>query len=195
MAGGLQAPRVPIDQSGQERVVQMPKTAKTPARASMSASDTAAAASENPRWLNEDEMAAWLPLMRVLHLLPQQLDRQLREQAGINHMYYMIMVVLSEQPDRAMTLSSLAQAVGMIPSRLTHALRSLEGRGWVERQPCPTDRRVQYARLTDEGMGALEVAAPGHVAEVRRTVIDVLDRRDLAALRRIAEKIAAPLEG
>jgi DNA-binding MarR family transcriptional regulator len=140
-------------------------------------------------------MAAWLPLMRVLHLLPQQLDRQLREQAGINHVYYTIMVVLSDQPDHEMTLSNLAQAVGMIPSRLTHALSSLEGRGWVEREPSQDDRRVQNARLTPEGWAALQQAAPGHVAEVRRRVIDVLDRRDLAQLRRIAEKIAARLEG
>ena len=69
-----------------------------------------------PHWLDAEEMSAWLPLMRVLHLLPQQLDRQLREQAGINHMYYMIMVGLSAQPDRSMTLSSLARAVGMVPS-------------------------------------------------------------------------------
>ncbi len=173
----------------------MTKTAKPAARERAFVPEVAAVDAEDARWLDEDEMAAWLPFMRVLHLLPQQLDRQLREQAGINHMYYMIMVVLSEQPDREMTLSSLAQAVGMIPSRLTHALGSLEGRGWVERQPCPTDRRVQYARLTDDGMRALSQAAPGHVAEVRRTVIDVLERRDLAELRRIAEKIAAPLEG
>ena len=151
--------------------------------------------SGRPRWLDEDEMAAWLPFMRVLHLLPQQLDRQLREQAGITHQYYMIMVLLSAQPDREMTLSSLAHGVGMIQSRLTHALGSLEGRGWVERQRCPTDRRVQYARLTDAGMRALEQAAPGHVAEVRRTVIDLLTRKDLADLRRIAGKIAGPLEG
>ncbi len=168
----------------------MPKTIPAP-RATHQAPE---AAMEEPRWLDEGEMAAWLPLMRVLHLLPQQLDRQLREQAGINHMYYMIMALLSAQPGREMTLSSVAQGVGMIPSRLTHALTSLEGRGWVERKPCETDRRVQYARLTDEGLRALERAAPGHVAEVRRTVIDVLSRRDLADLRRIAEKIAAPLE-
>ena len=147
-----------------------------------------------PRWLDAAEMAAWLPLMRVMHLLPQQLDRQLREQADINHMYYMILVLLSAQPNREMTLGSLAQHAAMIPSRLTHALGSLERRGWVERRPCPDDRRVQYARLTDEGMQALEQAAPGHVAEVRRTVIDVLDRRDLADLARIAGKIAARLE-
>ena len=148
-----------------------------------------------PRWLDEAEMSAWLPLVRVLQLLPQQLDRQLREQAGINHVYYMIMVVLSGRPDRAMALRSLADAVGMIPSRLTHALGSLEGRGWVERRPCETDRRVQFAALTDEGFAALEQAAPGHVAEVRRTVVDRLDRRDLDDLRRVAEKLVASLEG
>jgi DNA-binding MarR family transcriptional regulator len=168
----------------------MPKTLQAPGATPAAAAGEA----EEPRWLDEEEMAAWLPLMRVLQLLPQQLDRQLREQAGINHMYYMIMVLLSAQPSREMTLSSLAHGVGMIPSRLTHALTSLEGRGWVERKRCETDRRVQYARLTDDGLRALEQAAPGHVAEVRRTVVDMLSRRDLADLRRIAEKIAAPLE-
>jgi DNA-binding MarR family transcriptional regulator len=164
----------------------------TPAR--RPSSHTSAQPVEAVQWLDEQEMAAWLPLMRVMHLLPQQLDRQLREQAGINHNYYMIMVSLSAQPDRAMTLSGLAREVAMIPSRLTHALGSLEGRGWVERRPCETDKRVQFAWLTDEGMRALEQAAPGHVAEVRRTVFDALDRRDLVHLRRIAEKIAAGLE-
>jgi len=168
----------------------MPKTIPAPG----ATSETVEVAAQEPRWLDEQEMAAWLPLMRVLQLLPQQLDRQLREQAGINHTYYMIMVLLSAQLEREMTLSSLAQGVGMIPSRLTHALTSLEGRGWVARKRCATDRRVQYARLTDDGLRALEQAAPGHVAEVRRTVIDRLSRRDLADLRRIAEKIAAPLE-
>jgi DNA-binding MarR family transcriptional regulator len=149
---------------------------------------------EAPQWLDGEEMAAWLPLMRVLHLLPQQLDRQLREQTGINHNYYMLMVALSAQPDRAMTLSGLAREVSMTPSRLTHALVSLEGRGWLERRPCEADRRVQFAWLTDEGMRALQQAAPGHVAEVRRTVFDALNRKDLAHLRRIMSRIAAQLE-
>ncbi len=148
---------------------------------------------EPPQGLDDEEMAAWLPLMRVLHLLPQQLDRQLREQAGINHNYYMIMVSLSAEPDRAKTLSALAREVAMTPSRLTHALTSLENRGWVERRPCTTDRRVQFAWLTDDGLHALQQAAPGHVAEVRRTVFDVLDRRDLAHVRRIMDNIAAGL--
>lgn len=170
----------------------MPSSRRPVTTPATSGSSSTAAAAE-PRWLDDEEMAAWLPLMRVLQLLPQQLDRQLREEAGINHMYYMIMVALSAQPNREMALSSLGQTVGMIPSRLTHALGSFESRGWVERRPCDTDRRVQYARLTDEGFRALEQAAPGHVAEVRRRVFDVLDRDELADLRRVTEKLAAAL--
>ena len=166
-------------------------TSATPARAE--AHPTEAHPAEAVRWLDAEEMAAWLPLMRVLHLLPQQLDRQLREQAGINHNYYMIMVALSAQADHEMTLSRLAHEVAMIPSRLTHALTSLEGRGWVERRPCASDKRVQLAWLTDEGMRALEHFAPGHVGEVRRTVFDALEREDLAHLRRITSKLAAGL--
>ncbi len=150
---------------------------------------------EPARWLDDDERAAWLPLVRVLQLLPQQLDRQLREQAGINHTYYMIMVVLADRPDREAPLGSLADAVGMTPSRLTHALGSLQARGWTTRRPDEADRRVQLARLTDEGHAALVRAAPGHVAEVRRTVVDLLDRRDLADLRRVCEKLVGGLEG
>lgn len=147
-----------------------------------------------PRWLDAQEMAAWLPLLRVIQLLPQSLDRQLREQTGINHTYYMLLAILSGRPDHEMTLSQLASASGMIPSRLTHALGSLESRGWVERRPCPGDRRVQFARLTESGQALLAEVAPGHVAQVRRTVIDVLDREDLAHLARIAGKVAAALE-
>ena len=48
-----------------------------------------------PRWLDDDEMATWLPLLRVVQLLPQALDRQLREQTGINHVYWTLLAVLS----------------------------------------------------------------------------------------------------
>ena len=49
---------------------------------------------EQPRWLSDEEMDAWLSLVRVMHLLPQQLDRQLREEAGISHVYYQILAML-----------------------------------------------------------------------------------------------------
>jgi DNA-binding MarR family transcriptional regulator len=146
-----------------------------------------------PRWLSSDELTAWLDFVQVLMLLPAALDRQLREDAGIPHAYYQILAMLSDQPDRAMRMTDLARLVGTTPSRLSHAVASLEQRGWVERGACPTDKRGQIARLTGAGTSAVHAAAPGHVGEVRRLVFDHLTDDDISRLRAIAAKLLPAL--
>jgi DNA-binding MarR family transcriptional regulator len=149
---------------------------------------------ERPRWLSAQEMDTWLSLVRFVHLLPQQLDRQLREEAGISHVYYQILAMLSEAPDGRMRMSELARLTSTSTSRLSHAVAALEDRGWVVRTTCETDRRGQLAELTAAGRRMLEQTAPGHVAEVRRRVFDVLDDGELAQLRALAAKLSAAAE-
>ena len=144
-----------------------------------------------PRWLSDDEMAAWLPLVRLLGLLPQALDRQLRDEAGISHVYYQLLALLSAEPDDALRMSELARRSGTSVSRLSHAVTSLEARGWVERLPAPGDGRGQLARLTGAGRAQLAAVAPGHVAEVRRRVFDRLPPQDVAHQGSAPEKAEA----
>lgn len=127
-----------------------------------------------PRWLDERESQTWRALIHLVTLLPQALDRQLRDDAGIGHVYYMILALVSEAPGRCMRLSELAAATGTSISRLSHAVDALEARGWISRRPTEQGRRGAVARLTDEGHRLLERTAPGHVAEVRRLVLDPL---------------------
>ena len=142
-----------------------------------------------PRWLDEGEMAAWLPFVKLLGLLPQALDRQLREDAGISHVYYQILAMLSDAPEQQMRMSELARLCATSLSRLSHAVASLEDRGWVERSPSPDDRRGQLARLTEAGREVLTAVAPGHVAEVRRVVFDRLTREQVDQLARLASTV------
>jgi DNA-binding MarR family transcriptional regulator len=143
----------------------------------------------SPRWLNEPELDAWMNITRLLLLLPTALDRQLRDDAGLPHAYYQILAILSDRPGRAMRMAELARVTGTTPSRLSHAVSSLEQRGWIERQACPTDKRGQIAQLTDAGMAGLAAAAPGHVAEVRRLVFDHLTPEDVTRLGAITGKL------
>jgi DNA-binding MarR family transcriptional regulator len=152
--------------------------------------DPAPVSDAQPRWLSQDEMAAWLPLVRFVHLLPQALDRQLREEAGISHVYYQILAMLSAGPEGRLRMSELARLTSTSTSRLSHAVAALEERGWVVRSACPTDRRGQLAELTPAGRRELERTAPGHVAEVRRRVFDVLDDAEIRQLRALAEKLS-----
>lgn len=143
------------------------------------------------RWLDPAEAAAWRSFLEAALLVIDELDSQLQRDAGMPHAYYEILVRLSEAPDRALRMRALAEAAASSRSRLSHAVARLEERGWVRRTVCPTDRRGQIAELTDAGFAALAAAAPGHVAQVRRSVIDRLSRAQLGQLERIGAAIVA----
>lgn len=148
-----------------------------------------------PRWLDDEEMAAWLPMTELMYRLPQALDRQLREESGISHTYYQMLARLSAEPDHTTTMGRLAHLTTTSPSRLSHAVAALEKRGWVERRQCDSDRRIQFVRLTGAGFAELERIAPGHVAEVRRVLFDRLSRAQVAQLRAIGETLLEALDG
>src|SRR5215472_12219861 len=119
------------------------------------------------------------------------IDAQLLRDSGLPHGYYEILVHLSEAPGRALRMTQLATASTFSKSRLSHAVSKLEQRGWVVREDCLTDRRGQIARLTGEGYAVLEAAAPGHVEQVRRALIDALTPEQFDHLREISAAIAA----
>lgn len=145
-----------------------------------------------PRWLDDDEVAAWRPLSAVLLLLPGQLDDALAEH-GLTFFEYSMLVALSGAEDRTRRMSELAFATQGSLSRLSHAAKRLERRGWLQREPCPEDRRVTLVRLTDDGFATLERAAPDHVASVRRTVFDALDGEQVGQLHAIASAVLAAM--
>src|SRR3954464_5830875 len=151
---------------------------------------------DEPRWLDECELSSWVPIVRLIHLLPQALDIQLRTDAGISHLYYQILVVLSDDTAGQMRLTELASYTGMSLSRLSRALDTLESRGLVLRRADP-EVRGGLARITDagpEGGGvlaphrrggreALTAMAPSQVREVRRLVLGRQAPADLEQLR------------
>ena len=146
------------------------------------------------RWLDDDELRAWLRLAGVMLKLAPALDSQLQRDSDMTHFDYLCLAMLSESDDRTLRMSELAAKVNSSLSRLSHVVKKLELRGWVERFPCPDSRRVTMARLTPEGWQVIVAAAPGHVETVRSLVFDGLSREDVAALERIAGHVVERIE-
>jgi DNA-binding MarR family transcriptional regulator len=147
-----------------------------------------------PRWLDQDEQRAWRAFLESSRLLFEALERQLMSESSMPHGYYEILVHLSESPERTARMGELANRTRSSRSRLSHAIDRLEERGWVERGECATDRRGQYATLTDLGFTAIEAAAPGHVDAVRRHIFDRLTSEQTNQLEQISSTILAGLE-
>ncbi|MFY1653839.1 MarR family winged helix-turn-helix transcriptional regulator [Solwaraspora sp. WMMB762] len=149
---------------------------------------------EQPHWLDKEELETWFALAGVLARLPGALDRQLQRDAGISHFEYQVMAALSETPERTMRMSRLAMIADGSLSRLSQVVTRLEKRGWVCRTPDPTDGRYTLATLTDDGWDKLVATAPGHVAEVRRLVFDPMTKAQCRQLRDIGRRITTTID-
>jgi DNA-binding MarR family transcriptional regulator len=147
------------------------------------------------RWLSDEEQRTWRLFLQACESVFAATDAQLIRDSGLPHGYYEILVHLSEAPGRALRMTQLARASTYSKSRLSHAVTRLEERGWVQRRDCPTDRRGQIAELTDQGFAALVAAAPGHVEQVRRSLIDVLTPDQIKHLHEISAAIIAAGSG
>jgi DNA-binding MarR family transcriptional regulator len=143
-----------------------------------------------PHWLDADQQHAWREFLHATRLLEAVLDRDLQAQ-GLQLSEYEIISMLSEQPDRRLRMSEIAELVVQSRSRLTHTAGRLEKRGWVRREACVGDRRGVELVLTDIGYAEIVRMAPTHVESVRRNFVAHLSREDLLALGRAMEAINA----
>lgn len=125
-------------------------------------------------WLSDPEQRAWRRFAAVLEILPAALDSQLSHDEDITHFEYFTLAMLSEADQRTLRMSSLAQRTNATLARLSNVIRRLEGRKFVERHPCPEDRRATNVVLTEGGWEKVVRAAPGHAAKVQSSVFDAL---------------------
>jgi DNA-binding MarR family transcriptional regulator len=144
-----------------------------------------------PNWLSKQEQAAWRPFVALLIKLPAALEAELQKDAGIGHFEYLVLSSLSEAPGRTLRMSDLAALASGSLSRLSHVVSRLEARGWVRREACPGDGRYINAVLTEEGWAKVVATAPGHVAAVRKLLVDVLTQQQLGDLGAISEQVLA----
>jgi len=149
---------------------------------------------DETRWLNTEESAAWVRLIALAELLPGALDAQLLRDAGLTHFEYVALMSLADAPDRTMRMTELASRTNATLPRLSHVARRLEERGLIERFPCPTDRRATNATITRAGLDLLDSAAPGHVDTVRQNVLDALSGEQLEQLYQIAGAVLTRLD-
>jgi DNA-binding MarR family transcriptional regulator len=152
------------------------------------------AAVGTPRWLDDREARAWRGFTRMRTELSARLSRDLAAHSGMSEADYAVLVHLSEAPEGRLRAFELGRALQWEKSRLSHHLTRMGKRGLVCREDCESDARGSFVVLTGAGRAAIEQAAPAHVEDVRRYLVDRLSGEQLEALADIAETVLAGLE-
>jgi DNA-binding MarR family transcriptional regulator len=138
--------------------------------------------------LSIPELTAWRGFLRTHARLLRHLDRQLTEEQGLPTSSYEVLLRLAEAPRGTMRMKDIADSLLLSRSGLSRVVDELERKGYVARQPCPTDARGTEAVITRSGRSAFRKAQKSHLRSVRAEFLDKLSE---AQLRQLAEAWAA----
>jgi DNA-binding MarR family transcriptional regulator len=144
--------------------------------------------------LSASEEALWRALMRIVKLVPRQLDVDLVRGAGLTASEYTMIMHLSEAPKRQLRMADLAVATGLSASRTTRLVDDLQRRGLVTKRGSSADGRSNIAKLTPEGLAKLRTAWRVHVASVRNRFLDHVDASDVPTVAHALTAVATKLE-
>ena len=140
-------------------------------------------------WLSADEQLLWRRWLRLNATLPGVLHRELQADAGLSLPDFEVLVKLTDTPEARVRVTDLARELNWERSRVSHHVTRMERRGLVERSECRDDGRGAWVELTDQGRAAIERAAPGHAATVRRLIFDNLTGQELKVMRGVIDKV------
>lgn len=134
-------------------------------------------------------------LLRASRSLEDLLKKDVAEY-GLNATEFAVLELLyhkGEQP-----IQVIGKKILVASSSITYVIDKLEQKGFVVRRGCPTDRRVIYAVITEEGIALMEKVFPEHErkmeelfsvipAEELKLVIDHLKAIGVEASKRQGE--------
>ncbi len=140
-------------------------------------------------WLDELESRAWLGFVFTRDMIAAAVGRDSLRASNLTYVEYTVLARLADAPDHRRSFAELASVLEWSQSRLSHQITRMEKRGLVARESIPDDARRTAAVLTGKGSDVLTTAAPAYVASIRRHMIDVLDRDQLAALADIYDTL------
>lgn len=102
---------------------------------------------------------------------------------------YIVLSALGEGPMR--TQAALAAGIGADKTRLIPVLDDLQGRGFIEREPDPADRRVRLLQLTPAGR-RLQKAIQTEIHHAEDDLLAAFPPADRVAFRQVLTNLSSP---
>jgi DNA-binding MarR family transcriptional regulator len=125
-----------------------------------------------PTRLEGSALEAWRSYLQSHASILRELDADLVAEHGMTSRDYEVLLYLSQAPERALSMSVLAEATMLTRSGITRLIDGLVASGLIERKACAKDARVSYAQLTDAGYEKLRSAGCTHVAGIKRMFLE-----------------------
>lgn len=146
-------------------------------------------------WAEVDdiESRSWHDYLDTAIQAYHALNRTLHSAHALWLLDVILLDFLMKSPDGAARMGDLAQAVVLMPGRVTQQVRRLEAQGLLRRTTNERDRRSVIAQITPAGRSRMQLALRTYGTWVRTHYLDPLSRRQLTAIGDSCRRISTGL--
>jgi DNA-binding MarR family transcriptional regulator len=139
----------------------------------------------------DDRVAAWRALLLAHARVLRAIEDDLLRAGAIPLTWYDVLLELNAAPGRRLRMAELADTVVLSRTRVSRLVDELQAAGLVQREPCPDDRRVTWAALTEDGRAALRRAAPIYLDSIDRHFTALLGTTERRTITRALDRVVA----
>jgi MarR family 2-MHQ and catechol resistance regulon transcriptional repressor len=141
------------------------------------------------RLIDDQRITTFGRLFEAHARLTQVLGEELESEMGLPLIWYGVLLLVGRSPRQVRPIGELVIATAFTTGGVTRLVDRMERAGYVERRPCPSDRRVQHVALTDSGRELLERATRVHLRGIQKHMIDPLEPAEVDRLNEILPKL------
>jgi DNA-binding MarR family transcriptional regulator len=139
--------------------------------------------------LQGSSLEAWRSYLQSQRSILRDLDADLVAAHGMTARDYEVLLYLAQAPECKLPMSALAESTMLTRSGVTRLVDGLVTAGLIERDSCPSDARVSYARLTDAGFTKLRDAGRTHIAGIRRLFLEHFGEEEIEQLAELLGRL------
>ncbi|MFC0597908.1 MarR family winged helix-turn-helix transcriptional regulator [Streptomyces palmae] len=132
-------------------------------------------------------------LLRATTRLEQRINAALREECGISHVMFEVLIRLCRDPAEQVSQRTLAEDLVLTSGGITRLVDRMEEAGTVRRRPSPSDRRVTLVEATPKGERTLLAAARVHAGILERYVTGPLTGEEYRGFTTALDRINTAL--
>lgn len=133
----------------------------------------------------EQALKLFIVLARANRAINDKVDKPIQA-FGLNPTEFAVLELLYHKGDQA--LQQIGDKILLASGSITYVVDKLEKKGFLKRQACSKDRRVTYARITEDGKQLIEKIFPEHelrIYEIMSVLSDEEQQTMIEQLKRL----------
>lgn len=130
----------------------------------------------------EQSLKLFIVLSRAYRAINENVNK-LISTYGLNPTEFAVMELLYHKGDQP--LQQIGGKILLASGSITYVVDKLEEKGYLRRVACPTDRRVTFAQITEDGKKLIENIFPNHEQKIHELMSELTSEEKDTAIELI----------